>query len=954
MLVCGVTYSNSASGYTVLIAAGTATVNISGSYATETNYDYVRIYSGVGTSGTLLASYSGSGSINYTGAAGQTLTVQFTSDGSVTSSGLNANVTYGGSCSAGGACNHTLELSDTYGDGWNGGSVNLYVGGTLIGNYTLASGYGPNVINFSAISGQAIQVTYTSGSWAYENYFSVKNGSGAALVSNWYPSSSGTWNGTASCSVTPPANDACANAIAIGSSLPYTSAIISNANATNDSPVSACDGPYKNVWWTVTGICGTMTANTCTGNTNFDSEIAVFTGSCGNMTAVACNDDGCGVQSTVTWNSTSGTVYYISVGSYSSSSATGNLQLNVTATANTLSTQPTSISGTSTVCGGISTTLTAVGGTDGTGASYEWFSGSCGGTAAGTGVSITVAPTATTTYFVRRTGTCNTTPCASQTVTVNAPSASTPTALSSGDYVWSGNVNSDWSNASNWLVFNGNTYTVAAAVPSSTTNVYIRGYASCATNAATTTASSSVSCNSLTIESGKSLIMGSSATINVYGNWIDNGAFTPNTATVAFVGSQAQSVKSGGSSFYNVIVNNTTTGNSDINITDPMVINNIATFTDGIMYFSGTGSLSFTNGAVCPNGGSASCFVNTVGTNYVSKTGTNAFIFPVGEISSTGLPIWAPIAIAAPALSSTITANYNFSTSPNNWDPSLMCDLNVIDHTSGVEHWLLTTTASSPAVTLYWKNGSRSGITSPSDLNVAHWESCNGINKWVSKGGTVTGNASSGSITSTVAFNSYSPVTFGTKVGTNPLPVSLLNFSVSCGSDGVDAFWSTASETNNDFFTLEKSSDMKEWDIVQVVPGAGNSNTILDYSTTDKFTNAGTMYYRLKQTDFDGQFTYSKIVTSDCQENAAQTVSVYPNPAQEYVNIEISVPSEEQITVNVYNTLGRLVISKEMDAQNTAVYRIDLDGLSAGTYKYTVVTSNETFNGQFVKVNSGR
>lgn len=88
-------------------------------------------------------------------------------------------------------------------------------------------------------------------------------------------------------------------------------------------------------------------------------------------------------------------------------------------TVNTPSVAPTSISGTTTICNGDSTTLTLSGGTSGTGATAEWFSGSCGGTPVGTGNSISVSPATTTTYFVRYTGTCNTTTCASVTVTVN-------------------------------------------------------------------------------------------------------------------------------------------------------------------------------------------------------------------------------------------------------------------------------------------------------------------------------------------------------------------------------------------------------------------------------------------------------------------------------------------------------------------------------------------------------
>ena len=62
---CGATYSNNANGYTVLNAIAPATITISGSYSTEANYDYIRIYAGVGTGGTLLATYHGSGTINY-------------------------------------------------------------------------------------------------------------------------------------------------------------------------------------------------------------------------------------------------------------------------------------------------------------------------------------------------------------------------------------------------------------------------------------------------------------------------------------------------------------------------------------------------------------------------------------------------------------------------------------------------------------------------------------------------------------------------------------------------------------------------------------------------------------------------------------------------------------------------------------------------------------------------
>ena len=90
-------YANSSNGYTVLEAGLASTITISGNYVTE-GVDDINIYSGTGTGGTLLATYSGTGTINYTGAAGQTLTVQFTSDSSIVYSGFNLSVSYSGIC----------------------------------------------------------------------------------------------------------------------------------------------------------------------------------------------------------------------------------------------------------------------------------------------------------------------------------------------------------------------------------------------------------------------------------------------------------------------------------------------------------------------------------------------------------------------------------------------------------------------------------------------------------------------------------------------------------------------------------------------------------------------------------------------------------------------------------------------------------------------------------------
>ena len=97
-----------------------------------------------------------------------------------------------------------------------------------------------------------------------------------------------------------------------------------------------------------------------------------------------------------------------------------------------------------------------------------------------------------------------------------------------------------------------------------------------------------------------------------------------------------------------------------------------------------------------------------------------------------------------------------------------------------------------------------------------------------------------------------------------PLPVTLLNFEVDCENGFTVLNWSTASEINNDYFVIEKSTDAINFFPIATVQGNGNSNTVLSYTYTDETPNYATTYYRLKQVDFDGKFEYFNVVVSTC------------------------------------------------------------------------------------------
>lgn len=195
----------------------------------------------------------------------------------------------------------------------------------------------------------------------------------------------------------------------------------------------------------------------------------------------------------------------------------------------------------------------------------------------------------------------------------------------------------------------------------------------------------------------------------------------------------------------------------------------------------------------------------------------------------------------------------------------------------------------------------------------------------------VTGlNCSSGS---SVAFNC-------------PLPVSFLYFTAEKNSKGVVLQWSTASETNNNYFVIERSLDGENFESVGQVKGAGNSSQILTYYFTDSEALQGTIYYRIMQVDYDGQYSYSPVRSVNFDKTL--TFSIAPNPTNgEFViNINSGQPSEKY-TVEVLTVLG-VVISKEEKGNSENSIRMNLQDLAKGVYMLKVSNDNVSFINKIV------
>lgn len=170
--------------------------------------------------------------------------------------------------------------------------------------------------------------------------------------------------------------------------------------------------------------------------------------------------------------------------------------------------------------------------------------------------------------------------------------------------------------------------------------------------------------------------------------------------------------------------------------------------------------------------------------------------------------------------------------------------------------------------------------------------------------------------------------TLGTSDPVNtPLPIELLSFSATPAASGaVSVRWSTASEQDNAFFTVERSADLAHWDDVATLAGAGNSSAVLSYGYEDEAPLFGTSYYRLRQTDLDGSSTRSDVVA--VERRAADAVIAYPNPAHDAV--QVWAPSLHEARLVLLDALGRPVLPAV--SMRSGMATIDVTGLPKGLY----------------------
>ncbi|MCX8489867.1 MAG: T9SS type A sorting domain-containing protein, partial [Cyclobacteriaceae bacterium] len=367
-----------------------------------------------------------------------------------------------------------------------------------------------------------------------------------------------------------------------------------------------------------------------------------------------------------------------------------------------------------------------------------------------------------------------------------------------------------------------------------------------------------------------------------------------------------------------------------------------------------------TTASVSPTEGSADSFV--IGKLYKELLPLTTFIFPIGKENIwrsasvvrpvqaagtvvtwdmeyiVGYPLNAAVALAPPPRNNPIT---NLTSA----DPA-------VSSISGWEYWRVsdgsaTSNGLTARVGLSWGIGSsRSTPSSSAQREAMSVMSWNGTN-WTNHGGI---NFSSGHTQARGTFQSSSELSFSENIVTlgstelaSALPIQLVKFKGTLEGSIANLSWKTASEVNNDYFEVQRSSDGMEFIGIGKVNGNGITNLASEYFFEDRKLLKGNNYYRLKQFDFDGRSSYSNDIVLYYDGVTPLNVFLYPNPTNaQNINVELINPSTEYLNIRVFDMTGQVLVQTTINAEDLeSNISLNAEELKAGVYVVEVIQGTQ-------------
>lgn len=455
----------------------------------------------------------------------------------------------------------------------------------------------------------------------------------------------------------------------------------------------------------------------------------------------------------------------------------------------------------------------------------------------------------------------------------------------------------------------------------------------------------------------------SGGTITLLGNWTNNASnavFQNDGATVSLSGANQTIGGSNSTSFYNLTLAGSGTKSLGAS---PITVGGQSTFT-GVLSVgarpldlngnqlnisnTSTSAITYSSGYIISETNAA---VNTSIVNWKTGTNTGSYVFPFG-VSGTQIPLTFAITSGMAAGTDNVSVSTRATAASNNSPWAGVSNVaavgNMFSYMTGADAsaqavidrwWDITPSAAVTANVTFRYRGSENTMSSPyntGNIGVQHW---NGT-KWETTVGSAAAVTSGvGAITAN-GLKSFSPYVL-TSLSV-PLPIELINFDYSCDGKHILFNWCTASETNNDYFTLWSSSDAISFKPLTTVPGQGNSTSKKCYTFLLENTDGNGYYFRLSQTDFDGTTKLFKLIyAGDCPNNS-DIIMIYNSV---FNQLELTIDALEEGSYNLYitNSLGQCLRKEDVRiTKGNTVLTYDLNGLAKGIYYVRLYNKENT------------
>lgn len=446
-----------------------------------------------------------------------------------------------------------------------------------------------------------------------------------------------------------------------------------------------------------------------------------------------------------------------------------------------------------------------------------------------------------------------------------------------------------------------------------------------------------VDAQTTSVDVGENITLGSNAYDNAY--------------SLNLNGSAAQTISPAGYDLSNIIINNAngvTISGGDLSIDDNL------TLTNGILNTGGNKVIISNTNASSISGGSTTSYINGNLRRYIS-TNTDTYEFPIGN--GTGTSNYHKIDLINGSL---VGVSY-IDVSVGDMPVGSYANLNAYQMTSPLievfdKQWQLTPnsqpTGGTYGVNLYL-NGVSGGFMQDDNFTIikrddnsttwADWdtyESTTSIPNAGQPGRTLADGYGQKS-----GFTSFSLFGFG-GTGGSALPIDLVSFTGEMVGNTVELEWVVASQINNEYFKIEKSLNCEQWEEVARIPGAGNSNTQMDYKIYDEKPYDGVSYYRLSQIDYDGTSeTFNPI---SIIYDKPIILSINPNPVEEVLHLYLDEKLRGTTHLTIFNTKGQRVYKKSFIG-DYEIINLNVEGFKKGYYLLEIDHDQRKGNLKFLK-----